>query len=128
MEGKSEVVALFAKTFAATVATLSTGVLGAIGADGIAVGTVLGIAAGFAGLIVRQVIRNQNAIWDIVRSAQADAARERFQKEYAQWELDKDRFRHGEREDPGPFVPSIPPQLAQMPPSAPAPSSMVDPQ
>lgn len=114
---------LFAKAFIASAAVASSAILGAVGADGVAVASVLGIATGFAGLIVRQVIRNQNAIWDIVRSAQADAARERFQKEYAQWELDKDRFRHGEREDPGPFVPSIPPQLAQTP-QAPAPTSM----
>lgn len=65
---------------------------------------------GFAGLLVRQVVLAQRAIWEIV--AAKDQEKEAIQDEnhYLRWELESMRFRHGERQiDPGPFIPRRPP-------------------
>lgn len=82
------------------------------GAEGnmVAIGTTLGVSVTFAGLILRMVIKNQAAIWDIVRSKDDEIRQLKLDKEYVQWEREQARFRANERTDPGPFVPS--PQLA----------------
>lgn len=91
------------------------------GADGntIAIGTTLGVSVTFAGLILRMVIKNQGAIWDIVRAKDHEIVKKEGEirlanlgKEYAEWEREQARFRAGERTDPGPFQPS--PNLAQI--------------
>lgn len=70
---------------------------------------------GFAGLLVRQVVAGQKAVWEIARAMEtrAEAAEER--EEFVRWQLEHVRFRHGERPtDPGPFVsrrPTVPAPL-----------------
>lgn len=65
---------------------------------------------GFAGLLVRQVVLSQRAIWEIVASKDQEKADLQDANHYLQWELESMRFRHGERQmDPGPFVPRRPP-------------------
>lgn len=87
----------------------------AAGAEGntVAIGTTLAVSVSFAGLILRMVIKNQAAIWDIVRSkdtelAKKDLAIQRLtlKEEYTAWEREQARFRANERTDPGPFTPS----------------------
>lgn len=83
------------------------------GSNTIAIGTTLGVSVTFAGLILRMVIKNQAAIWDIVRSKDKELAEKngeihqlKLDKEYAEWEREQARFRAHERTDPGPFIPS----------------------
>lgn len=63
------------------------------------VGTAVGAVFAFAGLLVQQVIRNQRAVWAIVRSTEEDNHRLR-------WEIDRYRHRLGEGDDPGPYTPT----------------------
>lgn len=93
-----------------------TGITAVVGADGsntIAIGTTLGVSVTFAGLILRMVIKDQGAIWDIVRSKDEEIVKKngeirqlKLEKEYAQWQTEQARFRANERTDPGPFQPS----------------------
>lgn len=85
----------------------------------IAIGTTLGVSVTFAGLILRMVIKNQSAIWDIVRSKDKQLREKsgeirqiKLEKEYAEWEREQARFRANERTDPGPFKAS--PSLLQV--------------
>lgn len=82
------------------------------GTDGntIAIGTTLGVSVTFAGLILRMVVKNQGAIWDIVRAKDKELvkkdvviARLTLKEEYTAWEREQARFRANERTDPGPF-------------------------
>lgn len=61
---------------------------------------------GFAGLLVRQIIVAQKAIWQIVAAKDVELAQRDDALHYVQWELESMRYRHGERQiDPGPYVP-----------------------
>jgi len=93
------------------------------GSNTIAIGTTLGVSVTFAGLILRMVIKDQAAIWDIVKSKDNELASKdgeirqlKLDKEYAEWEREQARFRANERTDPGPFSPS--PALMLPPPAA----------
>lgn len=93
-----------------------TGVTAVVGTDSgntVAIGTTLGVSVTFAGLILRMVIKDQAAIWDIVRSKDKEIGKKdgeirqlKLEKEYAQWQTEQARFRANERTDPGPFQPS----------------------
>lgn len=90
-----------------------TAVVGADGSNTLAIGTTLGVSVTFAGLILRMVIKNQSAIWDIVRAKEkevekkeAELLQARLDKEYLEWEREQARFRAKERTDPGAFKPS----------------------
>lgn len=88
---------------------LYTGVVAAVGADSntIAIGTTLGVSVTFAGLILRMVIKNQSAIWEIVRAKDEEIRQLKLEKEYIEWDREQIRFRAKERmTDPGPFTPS----------------------
>jgi len=94
------------------------GIVAAGGTDGntVAIGTTLGVSVTFAGLILRMVIKNQGAIWDIVRSKDKELSKKdkvieklTLKEEYTAWEREQARFRANERTDPGPFQAS--PQL-----------------
>lgn len=89
---------------------LYTGVVAVVGADSsntIAIGTTLGVSVTFAGLILRMVIKNQSAIWEIVRSKDEEIRQLKLEKEYIEWDREQIRFRAKERmTDPGPFTPS----------------------
>lgn len=88
---------------------LYTGVAAAVGTDNntIAIGTTLGVSVTFAGIILRMVIKNQSAIWDIVRAKDEEIRQLKLEKEYIEWEREQIRFRAKERmTDPGPFAPS----------------------
>ncbi len=92
-----------------------TGVMAVVGgsdSNTIAIGTTLGASVTFAGLILRMVIKDQGAIWDIVRSKDAEIRQLKLEKEYVEWEREQARFRAKERTDPGPFFPS--PQVLQL--------------
>jgi hypothetical protein len=99
-------------TFGAVYAGVTAVVSGPEG-NTIAIGTTLGVSVTFAGLILRMVIKNQGAIWDIVRSKDKEIAKKdveirqlKLDKEYAQWQTEQARFRAKEVPDPGPFKPS----------------------
>lgn len=109
-------VSLFGAVYAGITAVVS-------GPEGntVAIGTTLGVSVTFAGLILRMVIKNQAAIWDIVRSKDEELLKKDVQiqqlnleKEYTAWEREQVRFRAGERTDPGAFIPS--PQATPNPP------------
>lgn len=96
-----------------------TAAVGGADSNTIAIGTTLGVSVTFAGLILRMVVKNQSAIWDIVRSKDNELAKKdlviqqlHLEKEYTAWEREQVRFRAGERTDPGPFQPS--PQLKSL--------------
>lgn len=85
----------------------------------VAIGTTLGVSVTFAGLILRMVIKNQGAIWDIVRAKDEEITKRdveirqlKLEKEYAEWERERARFRANERTDPGAFLQS--PQAEQI--------------
>jgi hypothetical protein len=83
--------------------------LGIIAADGnntaITI-TAIGAVLGFAGLLVRQVVQAQRAIWLIVRAKDEEIDRQREALHYSDWEKEKLRWSYGERPlDPGPYVP-----------------------
>ena len=61
---------------------------------------------GFAGLLVRQVVQSQQAIWQIVAAKDVEIREAQELNHYLQWELESMRYRHGERQvDPGPYIP-----------------------
>lgn len=73
--------------------------------------TVTAITAvlGFAGLLVRQVVVAQKAIWQIVSAKDARIAELEETDHYKSWEMEKLRFTYGERIlDPGPYIPRKP--------------------
>lgn len=70
------------------------------------IGTALGTVFAFAGLLVQQVLRNQRAVWAIVRSKEDDIDRLQWANDRLQWDNDRLRFRLGEGADPGPFTPT----------------------
>ena len=79
-------------------------------ANTVAIGTTLGVSVTFAGLILRMVIKNQSAIWDIVRSKDKELLEKndeirqiKLAKEYVEWEREQARFRAKERTEPPPF-------------------------
>lgn len=64
---------------------------------------------GFAGLLVRQILQAQKAIWKIVAAKDAELAQRDDALHYVKWELESMRYRVGERQvDPGPYVPRRP--------------------
>lgn len=68
--------------------------------------TVTAITAvlGFAGLLVRQVVVAQKAIWEIVKAKESEAEAAKDEAHYAHWELERLRYAYGERViDPGPY-------------------------
>lgn len=71
-------------------------------------GTYVAISAwvGFAGLLVRHVVRSQQAVWRIVAEKDAEIAGLRDQLHYAEWEQSMLRYSYGERSvNPGPYQP-----------------------
>lgn len=69
---------------------------------------------GFAGLLVRQVILAQKAIWEIVAAKDQEKAELQEANHYLQWELESMRYRIGERQvDPGPFIPRRRPSTSE---------------
>ena len=112
-EGHVAAVVGAAKTMATTTVSLFgavyagiTAIAGGTEGNTVAIGTTLGVSVTFAGLILRMVIKNQGAIWDIVRSKDEEIYRLKLDKEYVEWEREQARFRANERTDPGPFIPS----------------------
>lgn len=109
-------VKMMALTTVSLFGVVYAGITAAIGdaqANTLAIGSTLAVSVSFAGLILRMVIKNQSAIWDIVRSKDKELAKKDVQiqqlnleKEYTAWEREQVRFRAGERTDPGVFVPS----------------------
>jgi len=82
-----------------------TGVLAVGESTTLTAGAIVAVL-GFAGLLVRQVVQSQQAIWQIVAAKDAEKADLQDTIHYLQWELESMRFRHGERQvDPGPFIP-----------------------
>lgn len=71
----------------------------------IAVSAIVAVL-GFAGLLVRLVVKAQQAVWDIVEAKNAEIDTLREDLHYSEWEKERLRFTYGERVvDPGPFVP-----------------------
>ena len=119
MVAETEVIAAVKATSLAVVSlfgAIYTGIQAVAGADGsntIAIGTTLGVSVTFAGLILRMVVKNQSAIWDIVRAKDKELASKdgeirqiKLEKEYVEWEREQARFRANERTNPGVFTPS----------------------
>lgn len=116
-------VKVMALTTVSLFAVVYAGITAAIGdaqANTLAIGSTLAVSVSFAGVILRMVIKNQSAIWDIVKSKDVELLKKDVQiqqlnleKEYTAWEREQMRFRAGERTDPGPFVPS--PQATALP-------------
>lgn len=70
--------------------------------------TAIGGVLTFAGLLVRQVVKSQDAVWKI--NAAKDVRIEELEERdhYRSWEFETLRFRYGERQmDPGPYVPRV---------------------
>lgn len=75
--------------------------------------TAIGAVLGFAGLLVRQVVLAQKAIWLIVKAKDEEIAEHKATEgelrealRYSEWEKEKLRWTYGERNlDPGPYAP-----------------------
>lgn len=64
---------------------------------------------GFAGLLVRQVMTGQRAIWQIVAAKDREIQDEKDANHYLRWEMERLRYLYGERQvDPGPYTPRRP--------------------
>lgn len=96
------------KILSEIVAATGSAVVGILAATDSTVITVTAIGAvlGFAGLLVRQVVVQQKAVWEIVTATKAEAESAKDEAHYAHWELEKLRYSYGERViDPGPYTP-----------------------
>lgn len=61
---------------------------------------------GFAGLLVREVVKQHRTLWEMIEAA-------RDGEHYARWEVERLRFAYGDRAvDPGPYIPRRAPQGA----------------
>lgn len=88
--------------------------VGGVDTNTVAIGSTLAVSVTFATFILRMVIKNQAAIWDIVKAKDVEIRQLRYDKEYAEWDREQTRYRTGERQsDPGPFLPSQPRTLPE---------------
>lgn len=78
----------------------------AVGEDStLTVGTTLGVIVAFGGLLVRQIVVQQKAVWAIVRSKDSTIAELRAELAETRWEREVARFEAGQRPThPGDFI------------------------
>lgn len=77
----------------------------AVGEDStLTVGTTLSVIVAFGGLLVRQIVVQQRAVWGIVRAKDRQIRELRDELDEARWEREVARFDAGQRPtDPGPY-------------------------
>lgn len=88
--------------------TTLTGLIVASASDGnpFLVGTAIGSVIAFGGLLVTQLVKNQRAVWRIVEAKDRQIEAKDAELERLTWEREMARFRAGERDSPGPYLPT----------------------
>lgn len=98
---------------AAMTASAVAGILGAADSNLAVTVTAITATLGFAGLLVRQVMASQKALWNIIRYKDEELETERDINHVLRWEADKLRYTYNETGiDPGPYRPRRPAQTA----------------
>lgn len=81
----------------------------AVGESSVLTTSAIVATLGFAGLLVRQVMTAQQAVWQIARAFEERAESAEDREHYVRWQMESLRYRHGERvDDPGPYIPRRP--------------------